>query len=321
MIGVNDCGFASATVPAPNVKASHSLRFIPALYHFRLSCKSCFINFRFRVMLGRRTRKIRRASRKTLGWRFHVNDTNPSGSPLMLGLFQQMPLPAVSRYLARQGWKWIVLDLQHGPMNYETAYECIHTLRAYEAQPYVRVSVEHPTEIQKLLDLGAAGIVVPMVNSKEQAQAAAYAAKYPPLGGRSKGGDLDYLDGEDYPTRANRDTKLLVQIEHVDAVRSVEKILKVDGVDGCFMGQVDLAMSMGLGHRNFKDDEEHRKGIQRSVDVCNKLGKFACYNAFSVEEAEERVRQGFRGVTFRSDVDWLLNATGSLLAEVRGKLA
>jgi len=249
-----------------------------------------------------------------------MNDANSSNSAIMLGLFQQMPLPAVSRYLAQQGWKWIVLDMQHGPMNYETAYECIHTLRALGAKPYVRVSVDHPSEIQKILDLGAAGIVVPVVNSKEQAEAAAYAAKYPPLGGRSKGGDLAYHYGEDYTDRANRETQLLVQIEHIDAVRSVEQILAVDGVDGCFMGQVDLALSMGLGHRNFKDNEEHRKGIQRSVDVCNRLGKFACYNAFSIAEAKERVKQGFCGITLRSDVDWLLGATGSLLTELKTNL-
>ena len=239
-------------------------------------------------------------------------------SPIMLGLFQQMPLPAVSRYLAQQGWKWIVLDMQHGPMNYETAYECIHTLRAHGAKPYVRVSIDLPSEIQKILDLGAAGIVVPLVNSREQARAAANAAKYPPLGGRSKGGDLAYHYGDDYTDRANRETKLLVQIEHIDAVRAAEEILAVDGVDGCFMGQVDLALSMGLGHRNFKDNEEHRKGIQHSVDVCNNLGKLACYNAFSVAEAKERVQQGFRGITMRSDVDWLLGATRPVLTELEG---
>jgi len=249
-----------------------------------------------------------------------MNESASVKSPVLLGLFQQMPLPAVSRYLARQGWKWIVLDMQHGPMNYETAYECIHTLRTLGAAPFVRVSVDFPSEIQKALDLGAAGIVVPVVNSKEQAQAAAYAAKYPPLGGRSKGGDLAYQFGDDYTDRANRETKLLVQIEHIDAVRAVEQILAVDGVDGCFMGQVDLALSMGLGYRNFKDNEQHRKGIQRSVDVCNQLGKLACYNAFSVAEAKERVKQGFRGITMRSDVDWLLGATHSLLTELESTL-
>ena len=244
---------------------------------------------------------------------------NESAFPVMLGLFQQLPMPAVSRYLALQGWKWVILEMQHGAMSYETAYECIHTLRAHGATPYVRVSVGNPNEIQKVLDLGAAGVVVPEVNSRQEAEAAAHAAKYPPLGGRSKGGDLDYHYGEGYTDAANRETRLLVQIEHIDAVRSVQQILAVEGVDGCFMGQVDLAMSMGLGHRNFQDNEEHRQGIHRSVAVCNRLGKLACYNAFSAAEAKERVRQGFRGITLRSEVDWFLDSTHHLLTDVESQ--
>jgi hypothetical protein len=77
---------------------------------------------------------------------------------------------------------------------------------------------------------------------------------------------------------------------------------------------------MGLGHKNFKDNEEHRRGIQRSVEVCNKLGKLACYNAFSVAEAKERVQQGFRGITLRSEVDWLLGATRPVLTELESLL-
>jgi 2-keto-3-deoxy-L-rhamnonate aldolase RhmA len=240
-----------------------------------------------------------------------------SGTAVWLGLFQQLPLPAVSRYLARQGWDWIVLDLQHGAMNFETAYECIHTIRAHGARPLVRTAVGNPSDIQKVLDLGAQGVVVPMVNSPEEARQAAQAAKYPPLGCRSRGGDLTYHYGETYTENANRDTLLLVQIEHIDAVRSVEQILAVDGVDGCFMGQVDLALSMGLGDKNFHDNAEHRAGIERSLQACLKLGKLACYNAFSLAEARQRAAQGFRGITLRSDVDHLLERTQQLLADLR----
>lgn len=243
-----------------------------------------------------------------------------SSDSTFFGLLQMLPLPAVSRYLAQQGWDWIVLDMQHGPLNSETAYECIHTLRTAGAKPFVRVPVGSPSEIQKVLDLGALGVVVPMVNSSEEAQAAADAAKYPPLGRRSKGGDLAYHYGATYTEKANRDTVLLVQIEHIEAVKSVEQILAVEGVDGCMMGQVDLALSMGLGYRNFADNEDHRKAVQSTVDTCRKLGKLACYNAFSVAEAQERLKQGFRGITLRSDVDWLAETTGRLLEEVRNSI-
>lgn len=234
----------------------------------------------------------------------------------LFGLFQQIPIPAISRYLGQQGWDWIVLDMQHGCMDLTTAYECIHTIRTTGASPIVRVSIGGYSEIQKLLDLGAAGIVVPMVNSRAEAELAAQAAKYPPLGSRSVGGDAWYHYGNDYVQRANKETLLLVQIEHIQAVNSVEQILSVPGVDGCFMGQVDLAMSMGLPFRNFKDNSDLRAAIQHSIDTCRSLGKLACYNAFSVSEAREREGQGFRCVTFRSDVDIFTDATQRILDEI-----
>jgi len=245
---------------------------------------------------------------------------NSPSTPGVLGLFQQIPLPMVSRYLAQQGWDWIILDMQHGCFDYEKAYECIHTIRTAGVRPVVRVSIGNYSEIQKVLDLGALGVVVPMVNSPEEAEQAAQAAKYPPLGSRSKGGDPWYHYGDNYTQSANRETLLLVQIEHVKAIRSVEQILSVKGVDGCFMGQVDLALSMGLAHVDFADNYEHKTAIQRTVDKCRSLNKLACYNAFSVAEAEERRRQGFQCITFRSDVDIFVEAGRRHLAELRDQL-
>src|SRR5260370_19143909 len=85
---------------------------------------------------------------------------------IVVGIFQMFPLPRISRYLAQQGWEWIVLDMQHSAISSETAYECIHTIRSAGSRPLVRVPVGGYAEIQKMLDLGAQGIVVPMVNRK-----------------------------------------------------------------------------------------------------------------------------------------------------------
>jgi 4-hydroxy-2-oxoheptanedioate aldolase len=224
----------------------------------------------------------------------------------------------VSRYLAQQGWDWVILDMQHGSFNFETAYECIHTIRTAGARPIARVSIGGFSDIQKVLDLGASGIIVPMVNSRNEAEKAAQAAKYPPLGSRSIGGDPWYHYGASYPERANEETLLLVQIEHINAVRAVDQILSVEGVDGCFMGQVDLALSMGLSHVNFRNNPDHQAAIRGTVEICRALGKLACYNAYSVAEAQERVRQGFACITLRSDVDLFMNTTQQLLADLRG---
>jgi len=241
-------------------------------------------------------------------------------SQVQLGMFQQLPLPAISRYLARQGWDWLVLDMQHGSFDFQTAYECCHVIRQGGARPVVRVPVGNFSAIERVLDLGALGVVVPMVNSREEAEQAARAAKYPPLGKRSRGGDAWYHHGDDYTEAANQMTVLLVQIEHIKAVAVAEQILSVEGVDGFLMGQVDLAMSMGLSDRNFSKNREHKAAIQRTVDICNSLGKLACYHAVSESDAQERVRQGFRVITHRSDVEIFYEAGQSRLDGLRGKL-
>lgn len=234
-----------------------------------------------------------------------------------IGIFQNFPIPMVSRYLAQLGWDWIIIDMQHGCFNFETVYECIHTIRTCGAKPFVRVNIGGTSEINRVLDLGAAGVVVPMVNSKAEAEATARAAKYPPRGGRSIGGDSWYHYGASYPVDANNDTILLAQIEHIDAVTAVHDILAVDGIDGCFVGPTDLALSMGLPHVGFETDLPHRAAIKRTVDVCRALGKIAATNCYSLEDAEEKLDQGYQWITLRSDMDLFLDSARSALSNLR----
>ena len=166
-----------------------------------------------------------------------------------VGIWQSIPQPMISRYLALMGWDWVILDMQHGSMGWETAYQCIHAVRQGGARPLVRTEIGSPTQVERALDLGAGGVVVPMVKSVETARALARAAKYPPLGERSLGGDNYLHYGADYFERANEETLLLVQMEHRDAVERAEEIMALPGVDGCFVGPVDLALSLGLSRQ------------------------------------------------------------------------
>lgn len=235
----------------------------------------------------------------------------------VIGIWQQIPLPMISRFLAQMGWEWIILDMQHGCLNYETTYECIHTIRAHGARPLVRTSIGTPSEVQKALDLGAGGVVVPMVNSGAEARIMAGAAKYPPKGQRSVGGDNFYTWGQNYVEGADEKTLLLVQIEHIDAVNAVEEILGTDGVDGCYVGPTDLALSMGLNRTGFESDPAHRAAIQKTVDVCRKLGKLACSNSYSLDEAREKAEQGYDFITLRSDGDLFWDAASDLLKTLK----
>jgi 4-hydroxy-2-oxoheptanedioate aldolase len=245
---------------------------------------------------------------------------NCSGNKVILGIFQALPLQRVSRYLARQGWDWIILDMQHSSFDFETAYECIHTICDAGLRPLVRVPIGDYTTIQRALDLGARGIVVPMVNSRTDAEKAARAGKYPPLGNRSVGGDFRYHTGADHVCRSNAETHLLVQIEHIDAVHSADEIFAVEGVDGCLMGPTDLALSMGLPEVGFENDPGHRDAIQRALDSCRAAEKLPCINAYNLIEAGERARQGFHCITLRCEVDMFMDAGKTLLADLRRKV-
>jgi 4-hydroxy-2-oxoheptanedioate aldolase len=234
-----------------------------------------------------------------------------------LGIFQNFPSPMVSRYLVQVGFEWIILDMQHGCLTYETLYECIHVIRAAGAQPFVRVSVGNPGEIQKALDLGAAGVVVPMTNCLQEAQAAAAAAKFPPLGERSIGGDFRYQFGRQYPSTANHDTKLFVQMEHIRSAEAIDEIMAVDGVDGCFIGPTDLALSLGLGHEDFEANPQHVGAIRRTLEACLRAQKIAAINAYSIADARERIDAGFQWITMRSDMDLFMDAGKSLVSKLK----
>lgn len=235
----------------------------------------------------------------------------------MVGLWQQFPTPMVSRYLAHMGWDFVVLDLQHGCLTEETTYECVHTLRGGGCQAWVRTTIGGSSQISKVLDLGAQAVVVPMINTAEEASLAVAAAKYPPLGRRSFGGDAWHLDGPDYAEKANDSTRLLVQIEHFRAVQAVEEILSVPGVDGCFVGPTDLAFSMGLGSDDVAAHPDLLAAIRETLEACLKLGKLSGCNTYSLAEARQKSLQGYGCISLQSDVDQFVSSTSRLLKDLR----
>lgn len=236
---------------------------------------------------------------------------------IQLGIFQNIATPAIARYLAQMGWQWIIIDMQHGSFNWETAYECIHIIRAAGARPFVRISIDGFSEINRALDLGAAGVIVPMTNSRDTALRAARAAKYPPQGQRSIGGDPWYHYGPRYPTTANRDTFLFIQMEHIRAAECIEEMMAVDGVDGCYVGPTDLGLSLGLPHDNFESDARHKAAIEQTVAACHRYGKIASTNTYSLDDARVRAAQGFEWITLRSDMDLFMDSGAKQLAELR----
>jgi|SRR5438132_559569 len=212
--------------------------------------------------------------------------------------------PLAAEMLSRAGFDFILVDNQHGAWTDETSTDGLRYICLGSAVPMVRVRWNDFSAIGQLLDRGALGLVVPMVNSTEEARAAAFAARYPPRGGRSSGGALTLHFGSDYDQWVNDQLFLAVQIESVQAVEHAEEILGVDGIDGCWIGPADLARSMGVDRSTTAGAQAHREMILRVAEACRKTGKIAGISG----DVDLRfwVQNGFRFITASWDGGLLL---------------
>ena len=166
------------------------------------------------------------------------------------GLFLNSASPTVAAQLSSAGYDWLLVDTQHGPMNPETLSHMITSIHNGKARALVRVGGYADRQgIQQALDLGADGILIPMINSAEEVKKALDCMKYPMEGSRSvyfpqRSMNVDVLLG--YCGRANKDIMCAFQVETHDAIKNIKEIAAVPGVDCLFLGQNDLCMSMGL---------------------------------------------------------------------------
>jgi 4-hydroxy-2-oxoheptanedioate aldolase len=181
--------------------------------------------------------------------------------------------PLSAELMALAGLDYVLVDDQHGIWEPATLMAAFRSIWAGGAVPMARVGKNDYYAIGAMLDRGALGIIVPMVNSAAEAEAAVFAARYPPLGGRSIGAYGCHLYGPDYVALANDEVFLAVQIETGQALDRAEEILAVEGVDGCWVGPMDLARSMGLDLNRPDHVGVHREAILRVLAACQATGK------------------------------------------------
>jgi len=183
----------------------------------------------------------------------------------------------------------------------------------------LRVPLNDEIWIKKALDTGAAGVMVPQVNSAEEARRAVRFSKYPPMGTRSLGAARAHGYGErlqEYADRANAETAVVVQIEHIDAVRNLEAIIATEGVDGVLVGPYDLSASMG--HIGQIENGEVQAAITHVRQVCLEssmpLGIFAA----TAERAQAYLQEGYRLIAASGDILMLTHAAKQILELLRG---
>ena len=222
--------------------------------------------------------------------------------------------PLIAEAAAHLGYDFLLLDRQHGHWGFDATVQAMQAIGPTDTMPVARVLRNDPAFINQVLDLGALGVIVPLVNSREEAQRAVQAAKYPPAGIRSAGGSRLMLYGSDYMQAANDETLVAVMLETRQAVERAEEILSVPGVDVGFIGPSDLAFSLGV--TAFASDE-HEAALQQVLQAGNNAGKPVGMPLATPELCLERAAQGFRFLTCGSDMSSLLGDATARLKVLR----
>jgi 2-keto-3-deoxy-L-rhamnonate aldolase RhmA len=196
----------------------------------------------------------------------------------VVGILTALGHPDVTELLSRVGYDFIYIDDEHGPMHYETIQRMMQAMNGTDCTPIVRVQENDPTDIKRLLDIGAHGIVVPMVSTKEDAERAVKACKYPPQGIRGYGPRRYDLIDPDYLKTANDEILATAIIETGKGVENIEEILSVDGLDACLVGHFDLSFDMGLPIPPLmppKNNPALAQALDKVVAAAKKAGKAA----------------------------------------------
>lgn len=227
---------------------------------------------------------------------------------LTIGSWVTIGHPAIVEVMAQAGFDWLAVDLEHSAIDLSTAQVLIATIQAHGMVPLVRVGENHPKLIQRVMDAGAYGVIVPMVNTKELAEQAVQAVRYPPRGGRGVG--LARAQGygfgfEDYAATVNDESVVIAQIEHIAAVRNLEEIIGVDGIDGVLIGPYDLSGS--LGRPGQFEDPAVLQAVSRVESVCQARKVPLGFHVISPEArfVNEKIHKGYRFVAFSLDTVFL----------------
>ena len=239
-----------------------------------------------------------------------------AGEPVF-GYALELGSPIAAELVATTGVDFVMVDTQHGSFDPGSTILSLMAIAAGGVVPMARVARNDYTLIGRLLDEGALGIIVPMVDTPEQARAAAAACRFPPCGTRSWGWGRAGRFGDDYGDRANEQVFVAVQIESIQAVANAAAIMATPGIDACWIGPSDLAVSMGIHPRDAGDDARHQQAVAHVLETCRDAGKIPGYASYTPAEARLRAAQGFQFLTVGSDLEILLAGARAGLEHLR----
>lgn len=244
-----------------------------------------------------------------------------SGQP-SVGTWLSLGSITAARFLARAGFDWLTVDTEHSLVGIETTTHIFASIADAGGIALARVPSNRHDHIKRMLDNGAHGIVVPMVNSRAEAEAAVSAMFYPPVGTRSVGGSVHALNFDtsagDYLAKANDELLVVLQCEHIQAVRDAESIFSVPGIDAIFVGPNDLAASMRGPNNKPPAPEATKEALAHVLATCKKNKVAAGIHCGSAEEARMRIEEGWQFLAITSELKMMLDGVEAVLAGLGG---
>lgn len=237
------------------------------------------------------------------------------------GTFNIINSPEMVEILGLSGFDFLVTDTEHGPNSVESVQSLVRAAEYRGMTPIVRATENARTTILRLLDVGAQGVQVPQVNSREEAESVVDAVKYFPLGNRgvalTRSADFGNVDALEYFKTANEETLVVVQCENKKGLESLEEIVTVPAVDVVFLGPFDMSQSLGVPGDVYNPKVE--EAAERILRISRQAGKAAGIFVLDGEQARRRADQGFQYITINLETALLSRACKRELASARGK--
>lgn len=232
------------------------------------------------------------------------------------GAWDIMNSIAAAEIMSAAGFDWVVADIEHGSASISDVENFTRTVKMHGAVPMARVFDHSASSIRRVLDAGVAGIIVPMIRSVDEVKEIVKLAKYPPLGKRGVGLSASSVYGMElnqYLERANEDILVLVMLETKDAAESIEDILQISGVDGIFVGPMDLSASYGcMGDTN---NERIVKALEKAQSLCKKYNKICGMHVLNAEKEtiEDAIGKGFNFLALYHDAGFIASGAKKIL--------
>lgn len=225
-----------------------------------------------------------------------------------IGSWMQISHPSIAETLAKSGYDWIAIDMEHGSFSPSELPNLFRAIEINQSQPFVRLAVGLRKDIKTVLDAGATGIIIPMIESAEQVKAIINEMYYPPKGIRGVGFSRANAYGkefEEYYSAINDSLTIVAQIEHINAIKNLDSILSVHEIDALMIGPYDLSASMGIAGQF--DHPDFVASLNQFKEKCKKANKSMGFHVVKpeAEQLKLKIQEGYKFLAYSLDGTFL----------------